>query len=105
MQRWMSDQGWWSDDEEKALQERLRREVLEAMKRAEKRPPPPLDTLVTDVYAEVTPALQQQLDALKAHIRRHPEAYPKGARFLDPELSQGGHSEDAAVDANDEGES
>ncbi|RAH38268.1 thiamine pyrophosphate-dependent dehydrogenase E1 component subunit alpha [Halomonas sp. SL1] len=95
MQRWMSDQGWWSDDEEKELQERLRREVLEAMKRAEKRPPPTLDTLVTDVYAEVTPALQQQLDALKSHIRRHPEAYPKGARFLDPELSR----------TDDEGES
>ncbi len=97
MQRWMTAQDWWSDDEEKTLQEQLRREVLEAMKRAEKRPPPSLDTLVTDVYAEVTPALQQQLDTLKAHIRRYPEAYPKGARFLDPELSR--------VDANDEGES
>ncbi|MDN3520777.1 thiamine pyrophosphate-dependent dehydrogenase E1 component subunit alpha [Halomonas ramblicola] len=87
MQHWLSDQGWWNDDEEKALQESLRREVLETMKRAEKRPPPPLDSLVTDVYADVTPALQRQLDRLKAHIRLHPDAYPRGARSLDPSVS------------------
>ncbi|MDN3555008.1 thiamine pyrophosphate-dependent dehydrogenase E1 component subunit alpha [Halomonas maura] len=95
MRRWMDGQGWWDDEEEKALQESLRREVLETMKRAEKRPPPPLDSLVTDVYADVTPALQHQLDALKAHIRRYPDAYPRGARSLDPGLSQG---DDAASD-------
>ncbi|WP_373190375.1 thiamine pyrophosphate-dependent dehydrogenase E1 component subunit alpha [Halomonas sp.] len=86
MQRWLIDLGWWSEDEEKALQESLRREVLETMKRAEKRPPPPLDSLVTDVYADVPPELQRQLDALKTHIRHYPEAYPKGARSLDPDV-------------------
>jgi 2-oxoisovalerate dehydrogenase E1 component alpha subunit len=87
MQNWLVAQQWWNDDEEKALQESLRREVLETMKRAEKRPPPPLDSLVTDVYADVTPALQRQLDRLKTHIRLYPEAYPKGARSLDPDVS------------------
>jgi 2-oxoisovalerate dehydrogenase E1 component alpha subunit len=87
MQNWLVAQQWWNDDEEKALQESLRREVLETMKRAEKRPPPPLDSLVTDVYADVTPALQRQLDRLKTHIRKYPEAYPKGARSLDPDVS------------------
>ena len=89
MQRWLADLGWWSEDEEKALQESLRREVLETMKRAEKRPPPPLDSLVTDVYADVTPELQRQLDALTTHIRQYPEAYPKGARSLDPDVRAG----------------
>ncbi len=63
MKRWMAERDWWTDDEEQSLQEELRREVLETMKRAEKRPPPALGTLVTDVYADVTPALQRQLDA------------------------------------------
>ncbi|WP_026038133.1 thiamine pyrophosphate-dependent dehydrogenase E1 component subunit alpha [Halomonas sp. KM-1] len=90
MQRWLIDCGWWSEEEEKELQESLRREVLETMKRAEKRPPPPLESLVTDVYADVTPALQRQLDALKTHIRKHPDAYPKGARSLDPDVRPGG---------------
>ena len=90
MQRWLIECDWWSEEEEKQLQEELRREVLEIMKRAEKRPSPPLDSLVTDVYADVTPALQRQLDALKTHIRKHPEAYPKGARSLDPDVKVAG---------------
>ncbi len=97
MQHWLIDQGWWNDDEEKALQESLRREVLETMKRAEKRPPPPLDSLVSDVYADVTPALQRQLDRLKAHVRQYPEAYPKGARSLDPDVRA--RDDDSAADA------
>ncbi|PMR77482.1 thiamine pyrophosphate-dependent dehydrogenase E1 component subunit alpha [Billgrantia endophytica] len=101
MQRWLLDREWWSEGEEKALQESLRREVLETMKRAEKRPPPPLETLVTDVYADVTPALQRQLDALKTHIRKYPDAYPKGARSLDPDVSV---STDAAKAGDDQGE-
>ncbi|WP_290647973.1 thiamine pyrophosphate-dependent dehydrogenase E1 component subunit alpha [Aquisalimonas sp.] len=79
MQRWLTDKGWWSEDDEKRLQESMRREVLDTMKRAEKRPPPPLESLVTDVYDEVTPALAEQLDQLKAHIRKYPDAYPKSA--------------------------
>ncbi|MBA2777498.1 thiamine pyrophosphate-dependent dehydrogenase E1 component subunit alpha [Billgrantia kenyensis] len=90
MQRWLYDLGWWSEEEEKSWQESLRREVLETMKRAEKRPPPPLESLVTDVYADVTPALQRQLDALKTHIRKHPDAYPKGAQSLDPDVKAAG---------------
>ncbi|MDR5898337.1 thiamine pyrophosphate-dependent dehydrogenase E1 component subunit alpha [Halomonas vilamensis] len=83
MQKWLSHKEWWSDDEEAETQERLRREVLETMKRAEKRPSPALDTLISDVYADITPALQHQFDALKQHIRRYPEAYPRGAKSLD----------------------
>ncbi|QOR38786.1 thiamine pyrophosphate-dependent dehydrogenase E1 component subunit alpha [Billgrantia diversa] len=90
MQRWLIDLGWWSEEQEKELQESLRREVLETMKRAEKRPPPPLESLVTDVYADVTPALQRQLDDLKTHIRKHPDAYPKGASSLDPDVQAPG---------------
>ncbi|MYL24115.1 thiamine pyrophosphate-dependent dehydrogenase E1 component subunit alpha [Halomonas alkaliantarctica] len=83
MQKWLDHKGWWSDDEEAELQERLRREVLETMKRAEKRPAPALDTLISDVYADITPTLQHQFDSLKQHIRRYPEAYPRGAKSLD----------------------
>ncbi|UYG05816.1 thiamine pyrophosphate-dependent dehydrogenase E1 component subunit alpha [Halomonas sp. LR3S48] len=90
MQRWLIDREWWSEEQEKELQDSLRREVLETMKRAEKRPPPPLESLVTDVYADVTPALQRQLDALKTHIRKHPDAYPRGARSLDPDVKAPG---------------
>ncbi|GEN24601.1 thiamine pyrophosphate-dependent dehydrogenase E1 component subunit alpha [Halomonas cupida] len=102
MRAWLEIKGWWDGDQEKALQDRLRADVLDTMKRAEKRPPPPLDSLVTDVYADVTPALQRQLDQLKRHIRRYPEAYPRGARSLDPVLSAADHVEDHAADQGGE---
>lgn len=79
MQRWLAAQGWWDDEQEKRLQESLRREVLETMKRAEKRPPPPLESLVSDVYDEAPPSLVEQLEQLKSHIAKYPEAYPKSA--------------------------
>lgn len=79
MRNWLEVQQWWSDEEEKQLQDSLRREVLDTMKRAQKRPPPDLDSLVSDVYDEVPPLLAEQLDKLKAHLRKYPEAYPKTA--------------------------
>jgi 2-oxoisovalerate dehydrogenase E1 component subunit alpha len=79
MRHWLQSKKWWSEDQEKEIQERLRREVLETMKKAEKRPPPPLESLVTDVYDEVPPGLNRQLDNLKTHIRKYPDAYPKTA--------------------------
>lgn len=79
MRNWLEGKQWWSEDDEKQLQESLRREVLDTMKRAQKRPPPALDSLVSDVYDQVPPALAEQLERLKAHIRKYPEAYPKSA--------------------------
>lgn len=79
MQRWLIKKKWWDESQEKNLQESLRKEVLETMKRAQKRSPPPLESLITDVYEQVPPALNAQMDKLKAHIRRYPNEYPKSA--------------------------
>lgn len=79
MRNWMVSKKWWTEEQEKNELDSLRREVLEGMKKAEKRPPPPLETLITDVYDEVTPELQRQLNQLKAHIAKYPDAYPKSA--------------------------
>lgn len=79
MRLWLESKKWWSEDGEKQLQEYMRREVLETMKRAQKRPPPPLETLVTDVYDQMPATLAAQFEKLKAHIRRNPEEYPKSA--------------------------
>lgn len=83
LQKWLLNKQWWSEEEEASQQETLRRDVLDTMKRAEKRSSPPLDSLISDVYADITPALQRQFDQLKRHIRRYPEAYPRGAASLD----------------------
>jgi 2-oxoisovalerate dehydrogenase E1 component alpha subunit len=43
---------------------------------AEKVAKPPVEDLVSDVYDQVPAHLQKQLDELKAHIKKYPEAYP-----------------------------
>ena len=80
---WLLKQEWWSDEEDKALYERERQAVLEALKAAEHRPAPPLEDLITDVYDQPPRHLQQQLEQLKAHIRRYPDAYPKTSGRID----------------------
>ncbi len=79
MKNWLLKKGWWSEDQDRQLLEELRQEVLEAMKRAEKLPAPPLEELVTDVYDKPTAQLKEQLEALREHIRNYPDAYPKSA--------------------------
>ncbi|MBY6032295.1 thiamine pyrophosphate-dependent dehydrogenase E1 component subunit alpha [Marinobacter daepoensis] len=80
MRLWLESKQWWTEEDEKQFQENMRREVLETMKRAQKRSPPPLETLITDVYDEAPPMLAEQFEKLKAHIRRYPDEYPKSAR-------------------------
>ncbi|MEH6624956.1 MAG: thiamine pyrophosphate-dependent dehydrogenase E1 component subunit alpha [Motiliproteus sp.] len=83
MKQWLILQKWWSEQEDQALFERERSDVLKIMKVAEKRPAPLLDDLVTDVYDQPTPILQEQLQRLKEHIRRYPEAYPRTSGRID----------------------
>ncbi|MGP9809827.1 thiamine pyrophosphate-dependent dehydrogenase E1 component subunit alpha [Halomonas sp. AOP12-C2-37] len=96
LHKWLLKKQWWSEEEEAAQQETLRREVLETMKRAEKRSSPPLESLISDVYADITPELQRQFDQLKRHIRRYPDAYPRGAKSLDLGVGSGTDSQGEA---------
>jgi len=76
MKNWMLNQKWWDETQETELFERLREDVLAAVKVAEVIDKPHIDTLITDVYDVPTPQLQSQLDEVKAHVNKYPEAYP-----------------------------
>ena len=76
MKNWMLAQGWWTEEQETALFEGYREDILAAVKVAEKIDKPPVEDLITDVYDTPIPRLQQQLDDLKEHIKKYPEAYP-----------------------------
>ncbi len=76
MKSWMLEQNWWTEEQETELFERLREEILAAVKVAEKVLKPPVEDLITDVYDTPIPRLQKQLDDLKIHIKKYPEAYP-----------------------------
>jgi 2-oxoisovalerate dehydrogenase E1 component alpha subunit len=76
MKNWLLAQNWWDDDQDTALFESLKDQVLAAVKVAEKIDKPPVEDLITDVYDEPSPLLEQQLAELKLHIKKYPKAYP-----------------------------
>lgn len=80
---WLLKQGWLDEAADNAKTEQLRADILDALKVAEKVAKPGIEHLISDVYAEPIPALQQQLDELKAHIRKYPDAYPITAGRFD----------------------
>ena len=76
MKNWMLENKWWDEEQETALFESLREDVLAAVKVAEKIAKPPVEDLVSDVYDQVTEHLKNQLNDLKQHIKKYPESYP-----------------------------
>ena len=51
-------------------------QVIDAFGKAEKKKKPNMDLQFTDVYAELTPHLQKQMDEMKVHIKSYKEHYP-----------------------------
>ncbi|MCO7187845.1 MULTISPECIES: thiamine pyrophosphate-dependent dehydrogenase E1 component subunit alpha [unclassified Pseudoalteromonas] len=73
---WLLKQGWLNEEEDEAQKDKIREEILAALKVAEKVQKPALEELVSDVYDTPIPALQKQYEELKEHIKQHPDAYP-----------------------------
>lgn len=61
LRRHLEGRGLWDSDRETALQDRIAAEVNEAIRQAEAASPTDRNSLVTDVFAEVTPQLEEQL--------------------------------------------
>jgi 2-oxoisovalerate dehydrogenase E1 component alpha subunit len=76
MKNWMLAKNWWDEEQEKALFEQYREEVLAAVKVSEKIDKPHIDTLITDVYDVPSVQLKAQLEQVKAHVNKYPDAYP-----------------------------
>ena len=60
----------WSDGREAALEKEIGDEITRAVAEAERAPPPSLDTLVTDVYADVPWHLREELEHARTFARR-----------------------------------
>ena len=58
-------QGFWDDDAEKRLLQELDDAITEAVHAVERSPPPPIETLFTDVYQEMPWHLREQLEDLR----------------------------------------
>jgi len=55
--------GIWGNKEQEELEKRLNQEILDAIAEAEKAPPPPLETLIEDVFSQVPGFLKEQFES------------------------------------------
>jgi 2-oxoisovalerate dehydrogenase E1 component alpha subunit len=65
VRRHLESKGLWDDEKEEALKTKCRDEVNDAVKEAERVPRPELETLFSDVYAEMPRALRDQYETEK----------------------------------------
>ena len=68
--KYLERKGIWSETDEKKTQDETNREIDEAVQHAEKLPKPVLETLFTDVYAEMPWHLEEQLRELREEKRQ-----------------------------------
>lgn len=67
--------GWTTETDLINTRNEEKKEVLKAMGDAEKRPPPPLKELFSDVYYEIPPRLKDQQAQLEVHMKKHKSKY------------------------------
>ena len=68
--RYLEHAGWWDDAREAALETELGDEITRAIADAEKAPPPAIETLVSDVYADLPGHLLDEMDDAFPRERR-----------------------------------
>lgn len=66
---WLEAQGLWGPRDQQEAEEAINSDVSAAIKEAETTGPPPLETLVTDVFAALTPQLREQMAELERQRR------------------------------------
>jgi pyruvate dehydrogenase E1 component alpha subunit/2-oxoisovalerate dehydrogenase E1 component alpha subunit len=66
----------WDKKQEAALQDEVQATIEAALKEAESFPPPPMETLFEDVYAEPPSLLAEQREMLAAELAEAPRARP-----------------------------
>lgn len=64
---YLEDQGLWDEEEEEALVAQLREEIDEAVDAAEAADGPPLESMFSDVYAEMPARLREQMEEVLEH--------------------------------------
>jgi 2-oxoisovalerate dehydrogenase E1 component alpha subunit len=78
MRKYLELKGLWSKDRDAALRSELDDLVQNTVKEVERNPPPPIETLFADVYAEPSPQIKEQMEAyLASGERRRPEVLDK----------------------------
>lgn len=78
MRKYLELKGFWSKDRDDTLRTELDELVQNTIKEVERHPPPPIETLFEEVFAEMTPQIREQMEAyLASGERRRPEILDK----------------------------
>ncbi|KAF2149567.1 2-oxoisovalerate dehydrogenase alpha subunit [Myriangium duriaei CBS 260.36] len=75
LRKWIEGKGLWNDDKEKEARSRIRKQVLEAFKAAEREQKPALSNMMGGVYEELTEEQVAQTETVRDIIERYPEEY------------------------------
>ena len=59
----------------KTLEDGEKMAVIDAMRKAERKPGPPLEGMFEDVYHEMPQSLKNQQRELHEHLQKHPNQY------------------------------
>eukprot|EP01061_Rhynchopus_euleeides_P003363 TRINITY_DN12622_c0_g2_i2.p1 TRINITY_DN12622_c0_g2~~TRINITY_DN12622_c0_g2_i2.p1 ORF type:complete len:426 (+),score=176.66 TRINITY_DN12622_c0_g2_i2:51-1328(+) len=74
--RFLEAKGWWSEEDSKKVREETRKEVMKSLTHQGNLGMWGIEHMITDVYAEPSDNLKDQLQELKDHLARHPDKYP-----------------------------
>ncbi len=78
MRKYLELKGLWSAAQEDALRKELDDTITATIREVERAPPPPLESLFTDVFEDLTPVLKEEMEEyLKSGERRRPEILDK----------------------------
>jgi len=78
VRRFLETRGSWTKAQDESLRKELEDLVSETIRTVERAPPSPLESLFTDVFAEMPPNLREQMEAyLSSGERRRPEMVDK----------------------------
>lgn len=70
LRSYLEKQGLWDEEKDAAFKAEVTSEIEKAVEIGLKTPPPPLDTLISDVYFETPQSLKDQLDEVKQTLQR-----------------------------------
>lgn len=78
MNHWLQEKNWWDEEKDKSLRIQCRKEAIQALDDASKIPKAKLSEMFTDVYDEIPPHLETQMQDVFRHVAAHPGECPEG---------------------------
>jgi 2-oxoisovalerate dehydrogenase E1 component alpha subunit len=75
LRKWLENKNLWNEEMEKKTRTEIRKAILQELAAAEKEKKPPLKSIFTDVYAELTEEAEAQRQELRRIMTKYPDEY------------------------------